>query len=213
MKYVVLVPLVVFIAKCLTQSRTYRIYIENRYVRPDKLIAIQSILETTMNAFDEIANAHNITYWSDSGTTLGIVRHHGLIPWDDDIDLMVPTESIEKLKKAVSTTESTDGVGIDRGTEYILDYADHIYRFRKKGRSEYIDLFECTDFGTYHDYSDVYNRKRWSKARVYNNELFPLRKYTFGGLNIYGPKNPLPYLRRMYGKWETPKIVKGHHDV
>lgn len=61
-----------------------------------------AMLMKLMKELDRVCTKYGLKYYVISGSLIGIVRHKGLIPWDDDIDVAMFREDYEKLKKIVA---------------------------------------------------------------------------------------------------------------
>lgn len=67
--------------------------------RIDDSEEIKKILLETMDYVHKICDDNGLTYFLMFGTLLGAVRHKGFIPWDDDIDIVMPRKDYERFIK------------------------------------------------------------------------------------------------------------------
>lgn len=120
----------------------------------NSLELLHSIQLDMLVKFDKICEDNNLTYFLDSGTALGAVRHKGFIPWDDDVDVGMPREDYDKLIELgrkglpdnlfVQTYESDPAymmpfAKIRLGNSYFPEKGGYVDKMKYQGI--YIDVF------------------------------------------------------------------------
>lgn len=66
----------------------------------EKEISTKDIQDAVLDVFKEfkrVCEENNLQYYAIGGTCIGAVRHSGFIPWDDDLDVAMPTSDFFKF--------------------------------------------------------------------------------------------------------------------
>lgn len=152
---------------------------------------INKYLQIISDLFDK----HNIKYWIISGTLLGSVRHGEIVPWDDDADIGVMESDITKILYLNDHLKAF-------GYEIVPSWK--IYKFRKIGiEYPFIDIFCFIKEENKYVMNHKDLRDTWPNEYYLEDELFPLKKYKFANMYLYGPQYPIEHLDRIYKGWRT----------
>ena len=71
-----------------------------------------------LKKLDEVCAKHDIRYYICGGTLLGSVRHNGYIPWDDDVDVVMPFKDIIKLADVLRNDKDYSFISFADDIEY-----------------------------------------------------------------------------------------------
>ena len=91
---------------------------------------LKSMLIQTYKAFCEFCISNDIHFFAGGGTMIGAVRHKGIIPWDDDIDIFMLRKDYDKFISLRKHLEGTDYEIIDPSDDgYFCSMAKFSHRY------------------------------------------------------------------------------------
>ena len=129
-----------FLLKTFQAFKQYSGSNPDTHILSDEEIRItKEILLGIMDDFDALCRKYGLSYFLTGGSALGAVRENGFIPWDDDIDIIMPRRDYDRLPEIVEQ-EFGDRYWVQSlKTSDVFDLC--FAKFRKKG-TKYVELFE-----------------------------------------------------------------------
>jgi len=210
MKYLYILFILLLIYLC---YQSYN-HIKERFedVKPD----VKNSVLKGLKSIDKIFNKNGVWYVAAYGTLLGGIRHWGMIPWDDDGDLLILRKDVDKIMSLKDEFEK-EGLKLEKDWKLIKVYMnDEKYPFIDLFINEDVDgkFLRCMEpYDKKCEYPD--KRKEhdwWWKWLGYSTDLVMERKrIKFEDFELWAPVRSLELLKFWYGddaltKCKTPEL-------
>lgn len=86
-----------------------------------KELSLQELKEIEfeiLKMFDAFCKENNIKYYLSHGTLLGAIRYKKFIPWDDDVDLLIPREDYNRMLSLFKDNERYQLFAFEKNQKY-----------------------------------------------------------------------------------------------
>ncbi|GFO04937.1 lipopolysaccharide cholinephosphotransferase licd [Plakobranchus ocellatus] len=154
--------------------------------------------EVVLFVFEKFIHAcikHNVTFFLYGGTLLGSFRHHDIIPWDDDIDVMVSAKDKSRLRAAVTSLSPDFMLHSPHGEAWKFFWIKPRTLLHKQFRWPYIDIFFYLENKTHIFDEQVLFRSSYAYKKT---DVFPLSIRPFAGAFLPVPCHIKAVLERTY---------------
>lgn len=146
--------------------------------------------------FIDMCRQYNISFFLYDGSLIGAYRHHGFIPWDDDIDIYVNASQRTELISAAKAYEPKDfRLYTHTGFQWKFFHNTISKSYPNKPfRWPYIDIFFwVSDSNSFHDFT--HDKK---ERKINLNLVFPLAYCLFEGVMLPCPRETKRFLSLKY---------------
>lgn len=154
-----------------------------------------------MKDMHDLFTYYDIPYWIDGGTLLGAVRHRGLIPWDDDLDVSILKQDEARLCLLLPLLSKMGYSIVKMPFGYKIYPSDKPFIENRGWSHPFFDIFIIDQADDKLMYINYLKKPVRDDGQFFMkvDEVFPLKKYLFGPLLLNGPQNPSNYLKLWYG--------------
>ncbi len=171
-----------------------------------KLSDLQIALLPMLDWFHNFCVKNHLRYYAIGGTMLGVARHQGFIPWDDDIDIGMPRNDYEKFMGLCGDKQFdcyyVESINTEK-TDFYYGYGK-IYDTRttlventryKIKRGIYLDIFPLDGAGNSKEEAEKIYKPIKKKIDLLGAKSFAIRKQR----KLY--KNIAIFMGRLIPEW------------
>lgn len=176
-----------------------------------------------LQEFDKLCQENQMRYSIAYGTLLGAVRHKGFIPWDDDVDVVMPREDYEKLLSIKYKTKKYEVKSYRYSEDYYYEFSKMIDRetlVLEKYRCDanmgiFIDIFPMDYLEDKRDLEHAMRKAQKNKSMVLR--LGSNLKSTTSNPILYAIKRSIrflinPFRRKIIFHYENKSFGYPHKD-
>lgn len=165
------------------------------------------ILLSIMKRTDQLLHLNHLEYFLIAGSLLGSMRYQHRLPWDDDIDIGI----LEK-EKFENLPFSDFGLSIRRVYFGYKIYDTRDYSHVKfESTFPFVDVFLFTEKDGEYIYSSEKARRLWEREKFTQDQLFPLGKCMYAGMELPCPRKSKEFLDRAFPGWREYAYISGSH--